>query len=139
MLDLHLRRLAGLRARAVFLEVDEGNQPARQLYQRAGFHEVGRRPVERLPRPRDRCLGTTDPLGDRRLWLQQGLGDLSRRETPDCPQRQRNGGARAEGAMTAQEQQCERVILGDDRFARYRRRPRTGQRLAPTPCRVAVM
>ena len=40
----HLRRLAGLSARAVFLEVDEGNQPARRLYQRAGFREVGRRP-----------------------------------------------------------------------------------------------
>jgi [ribosomal protein S18]-alanine N-acetyltransferase len=27
----------------VFLEVDEDNMPARRLYQRAGFHEVGRR------------------------------------------------------------------------------------------------
>jgi ribosomal-protein-alanine N-acetyltransferase len=44
MLDLHLRRLAGLGARTVFLEVDENNQPARRLYQRAGFREVGRRP-----------------------------------------------------------------------------------------------
>jgi ribosomal-protein-alanine N-acetyltransferase len=43
LLDLHLRRLAGLRLRAVFLEVDEDNQPARRLYARAGFHEVGRR------------------------------------------------------------------------------------------------
>jgi ribosomal-protein-alanine N-acetyltransferase len=43
LLDLHLRRLAGLGARAVFLEVDEGNQPARRLYRRAGFREVGRR------------------------------------------------------------------------------------------------
>lgn len=43
MLDLHLRRLAGLGTRAVFLEVDEDNAPARRLYQRAGFHEVGRR------------------------------------------------------------------------------------------------
>ena len=30
--------------RAVFLEVDERNEPARRLYQRAGFREVGRRP-----------------------------------------------------------------------------------------------
>jgi [ribosomal protein S18]-alanine N-acetyltransferase len=45
LLDLHLRRLAGLRLCAVFLEVDEDNQPARRLYARAGFHEVGRRPV----------------------------------------------------------------------------------------------
>ena len=44
LLDLHLRRLAGLGASAVFLEVDEGNEPARRLYRRAGFREVGRRP-----------------------------------------------------------------------------------------------
>ena len=44
LLDLHLRRLAGLGLRAVFLEVDEGNTPARRLYARAGFREVGRRP-----------------------------------------------------------------------------------------------
>ena len=43
MLDLHLRRLAGLGTRAVFLEVDEDNVPARRLYARAGFREVGRR------------------------------------------------------------------------------------------------
>ena len=43
LLDLHLRRLAGLGARAVFLEVGEGNVPACRLYNRAGFHEVGRR------------------------------------------------------------------------------------------------
>jgi ribosomal-protein-alanine N-acetyltransferase len=44
LLDLHLRRLAGLGARTVFLEVDEHNAPARALYGRAGFYEVGRRP-----------------------------------------------------------------------------------------------
>jgi ribosomal-protein-alanine N-acetyltransferase len=44
LLDLHLRRLAGLGPRAVFLEVDEDNAPARRLYARAGFGEVGRRP-----------------------------------------------------------------------------------------------
>ena len=44
LLHLHLRRLAGLGARAVFLEVDEDNTPARRLYARAGFREVGRRP-----------------------------------------------------------------------------------------------
>ena len=43
LLDLHLRRLAGLGTRTVFLEVDEGNEPARRLYRRAGFREVGRR------------------------------------------------------------------------------------------------
>jgi [ribosomal protein S18]-alanine N-acetyltransferase len=43
LLDLHLRRLAGLGARAVFLEVDEHNAPANALYRRAGFGEVGRR------------------------------------------------------------------------------------------------
>jgi ribosomal-protein-alanine N-acetyltransferase len=43
LLSLHLRRLAGLGTRAVFLEVDENNTPARRLYRRAGFREVGRR------------------------------------------------------------------------------------------------
>ena len=44
LLNLHMRRLAGLGAQTVFLEVDEGNEPARRLYDRAGFREVGRRP-----------------------------------------------------------------------------------------------
>jgi [ribosomal protein S18]-alanine N-acetyltransferase len=44
LLTLHLRRLAGLGVEAVFLEVDEGNAPARRLYGRTGFREVGRRP-----------------------------------------------------------------------------------------------
>ena len=43
MLSLHLRRLAGLGTRIVFLEVNEGNVPATRLYQRAGFITVGRR------------------------------------------------------------------------------------------------
>jgi ribosomal-protein-alanine N-acetyltransferase len=43
LLDLNLRRLAGLGARTVFLEVDENNRPARALYRRAGFADVGRR------------------------------------------------------------------------------------------------
>ncbi len=44
LLDLHLRRLAGVGARTVFLEVGEHNTPAMRLYRRAGFYEVGRRP-----------------------------------------------------------------------------------------------
>ena len=43
LLDLHLRRLAGLGIRAVYLEVGEHNAPACQLYRRARFKEVGRR------------------------------------------------------------------------------------------------
>jgi len=43
LLTLHLRRLAGLGARTVFLEVDEHNAPAIKLYDRAGFREVSRR------------------------------------------------------------------------------------------------
>ena len=43
LLDLHLRRLAGLGARTVFLEVGEHNAPACRLYRRTGFYEVGRR------------------------------------------------------------------------------------------------
>ena len=43
LLELHLRRLAGLGAGAVFLEVGERNVPACRLYKRAGFRQVGRR------------------------------------------------------------------------------------------------
>jgi [ribosomal protein S18]-alanine N-acetyltransferase len=43
LLDLHMRRLAGLGTRAVFLDVDKNNAPARALYRRAGFREVGQR------------------------------------------------------------------------------------------------
>lgn len=44
LLDLHMRRLAGLKVRALFLEVEENNAPALRLYRRAGFRIVGRRP-----------------------------------------------------------------------------------------------
>jgi len=44
LLDLHLRRLAGFGLRAVFLEVEEDNLPARRLYARAGFDQAGHRP-----------------------------------------------------------------------------------------------
>jgi ribosomal-protein-alanine N-acetyltransferase len=43
LLDLHLRRLAGIGIRSVFLEVGAQNAPACRLYRRAGFREVGRR------------------------------------------------------------------------------------------------
>jgi ribosomal-protein-alanine N-acetyltransferase len=43
LLLTHLGHLAGLGTRTVFLEVEENNQPARRLYQRAGFSIVGRR------------------------------------------------------------------------------------------------
>jgi ribosomal-protein-alanine N-acetyltransferase len=43
LLDFHLGTLAGRAVRAAFLEVDEHNAPARRLYARAGFREVGRR------------------------------------------------------------------------------------------------
>ena len=44
LLLTHLGHLAGKGIRTVFLEVEENNQPARRLYARAGFREVGRRP-----------------------------------------------------------------------------------------------
>ena len=44
LMDVHLRRLAGRGVNCVFLEVDERNLPARRLYARFGFAEVGRRP-----------------------------------------------------------------------------------------------
>ena len=43
LLDFHMRSLAGLGARTIFLEVDENNAAACRLYGGAGFHEVGRR------------------------------------------------------------------------------------------------
>ena len=43
LLDQHLRRLAGRGVGTVFLEVAEDNWPARALYRRAGFSDVGRR------------------------------------------------------------------------------------------------
>src|SRR3954454_17797711 len=43
-----LGRLAGLGVRTVFLEVEEHNQPARRLYERAGFAIAGR--LERFDR-----------------------------------------------------------------------------------------
>jgi ribosomal-protein-alanine N-acetyltransferase len=39
----HLGHLAGRGVRTIFLEVEENNQPARRLYERAGFTVAGRR------------------------------------------------------------------------------------------------
>ena len=43
LLLIHLGHLAGRGVRTIFLEVEENNQPARRLYERAGFNVVGRR------------------------------------------------------------------------------------------------
>jgi len=43
LLLTHLGHLAGHAVRRIFLEVEEDNQPARRLYERAGFTVVGRR------------------------------------------------------------------------------------------------
>ena len=43
LLLTHLGHLAGRGVRTIFLEVEEHNQPARRLYERAGFEVVGRR------------------------------------------------------------------------------------------------
>jgi ribosomal-protein-alanine N-acetyltransferase len=43
LLLTHLGHLAGHGVRSVFLEVEENNQPARRLYEGAGFGIVGRR------------------------------------------------------------------------------------------------
>jgi ribosomal-protein-alanine N-acetyltransferase len=43
LLLTHLGHLAGRGVRTLFLEVEENNQPARRLYERAGFATVGRR------------------------------------------------------------------------------------------------
>jgi ribosomal-protein-alanine N-acetyltransferase len=43
LLLTHLGHLAGRGVHTVFLEVEENNQPARRLYERAGFGVAGRR------------------------------------------------------------------------------------------------
>ena len=43
LLLTHLGHLAGRGVRTIFLEVEENNQPARRLYERAGFAVIGRR------------------------------------------------------------------------------------------------
>lgn len=43
LLGAHLSHLAGRGVSQVFLEVEEGNQPAERLYRHFGFREVGRR------------------------------------------------------------------------------------------------
>ncbi len=43
LLQHHLSRLAAMGIHALFLEVEEGNTPARTLYMKRGFVEVGRR------------------------------------------------------------------------------------------------
>ena len=43
LLLTHLGHLAGRGVRTIFLEVEENNQPARRLYERAGFGVAGRR------------------------------------------------------------------------------------------------
>jgi len=43
LLDLHMRRLAGLGVQSLFLEVGADNVAARRLYASAGFAEVGQR------------------------------------------------------------------------------------------------
>jgi ribosomal-protein-alanine N-acetyltransferase len=43
LLLTHLGHLSGRGARTIFLEVEENNQPARRLYERAGFTVAGRR------------------------------------------------------------------------------------------------
>jgi ribosomal-protein-alanine N-acetyltransferase len=43
LLDLHMRRLAGLGVQSLFLEVGADNVAARRLYARSGFQEVGQR------------------------------------------------------------------------------------------------
>jgi len=43
LLMTHLGHLAGRGVRSIFLEVEENNQPARRLYEWAGFGVIGRR------------------------------------------------------------------------------------------------
>lgn len=43
LLEMNMRRLAGSGVRSLFLEVAPDNLPARKLYGRAGFYDVGQR------------------------------------------------------------------------------------------------
>lgn len=43
LLDLHMRRIAGLLVGTVFLEVEENNRAALRLYAASGFRQVGHR------------------------------------------------------------------------------------------------
>jgi ribosomal-protein-alanine N-acetyltransferase len=43
LLEMNMRQLAGRGVRSLFLEVAQDNLPARKLYERAGFRDVGRR------------------------------------------------------------------------------------------------
>lgn len=53
LIDEGLRRLHAMRIAALFLEVEEGNQPALKLYRKMGFKKVGRR---------DNYYGKTEPV-----------------------------------------------------------------------------
>ncbi len=44
MLTMHMRRLAALGVKALFLEVAESNRAAIALYRKAGFRDVAKRP-----------------------------------------------------------------------------------------------
>ena len=83
LLLTHLGHLAGRGVRTVFLEVEENNQPARRLYERAGFGVAGR-PGTLLPAGR---RGTIERLADApRLVVTAVRWQNSRRARP----RQRN-------------------------------------------------
>lgn len=65
LLARHLGRLQAAGARRVVLEVDEDNTPARRLYTRFGFSEIGKRPAyyTRRDGTRGTALVLARPLG----------------------------------------------------------------------------
>jgi ribosomal-protein-alanine N-acetyltransferase len=65
LLTRHLGRLAGIGVRRIVLEVDEANAPARALYARFGFTEIGQRPAyyARADGSRGNALVLARPLG----------------------------------------------------------------------------
>ena len=79
LLLTHLGHLAGRGVRTIFLEVEENNQPARRLYERAGFTVVGRR--ERYYQQAER--GTIERPSDApRLVVTPGGGTASWQKAP---------------------------------------------------------
>ena len=81
------------------------------------------------------ALRPADALRHRRLGHVEGVGDLSRAETADGPQRERDLGGRREIRVTAAEQQEERVVT---LLRGPRRRLGPHRFLAPAPGRLAA-
>ena len=94
LLDLHLRRLAGIGMHRVFLEVDEDNMPARRLYARAGFRDVSRREAYSQDRPGRSAAALVLQGASRRRWAEMHFGQTNVRQEADAIGRWKSGPGR---------------------------------------------